>query len=429
MAVSSIPLDLSAESTDGTTIELLWDPPEDNGGNTITGYRIERNVNGGVFSTLVGDTGNSNTTYTDSTVTIQNNYGYRVSAINASGVSLPSDVGYATTSSSEAQTIKDLLFNEWSLTGELSKTVTGEMNEVVNFFDRGQIPGNKKAKAVTVQKINALGNENIIEHPTFLEQSDTFEITCFLQVPDGADDVFSVWVDLMQQMTSEVSRILKTVYSPSNGVGEFFRAVTNWTRDDTFYPDDPELTRTLRFTLTRILSNDDSVYVGYPDDITDVDDVLGVLVFDTSLSQGDSKPGSDYAFVQVRRVQRNEGWTQIPYLTNDVTKGIGVPLYSRGMFSGNFSAIMYAKKDDILGSTIEKIANIYKPQSNSPIANQNAEVVFLQNNVNNESPKTVLEVTSFLKVNNVQAISDVENLLEYSIQGILTRPSLYAEVT
>ena len=59
------------------------------------------------------------------------------------------------------------------------------MTEPVHFFDRQQIPGNFFAKSVTVQKINALGNENIVEHPKFFEQSDTFEVTCFMQVPDG----------------------------------------------------------------------------------------------------------------------------------------------------------------------------------------------------------------------------------------------------
>ena len=116
---------------------------------------------------------------------------------------------------------------------------------------------------VTVQKINELGNENIIEHPKFFEQSDIFEITCFLQVTDSAPDVFSVWIDLMQQMTGEVTRILRTRFAPSDDTGEFFSTSTGWTRDDTFFPDEPMLVRTLRFTLTRILSNEPEVFIGY----------------------------------------------------------------------------------------------------------------------------------------------------------------------
>ena len=296
------------------------------------------------------------------------------------------------------------------------------MTEPVHFFDRGQVPGNKFPKSITVQKINALGNENIVEHPKFFEQSDTFEITCFMQVIDSADDQFSVWIDLIQQMASEVTRILKTVFSPSASLGVFFRTDTGWTKDDTFFPDDPELTRKLRFTLTRILSNDPEVFLGYPDGLT----ASGVLVFDTSASQGDSKPVSDYSFEQVTRIDLNEGFTQIPILTKDKTKGVGVPQYVRGIFSGTFSALMFAKKTDIIGSTIEKIQNIYKPQTLSPIINQNAEVVLLQSNINTETSPVTLTVTSTMKIDRITKVSEDEQLLTYQVHGILTKPSEYA---
>ena len=243
MAVPSVPLKLSAESTISTTSELRWSPPEDDGGFSIDGYFIERSLEGIVLSiavniggtgytvaptvtitggegagatatstidsgavdsitivlqgngytspptvtiappptgttatatatisddsflTLVADTGDDTTAFTDDTLFPRNNPTYRVSAINSDGTGPASNNASNTTSTSEAQTIKDLLFDEWSLTGELSKTVVDNMTEVVNFLDRDQVPGNKKAKMVTVQKINELGNENIVEHP------------------------------------------------------------------------------------------------------------------------------------------------------------------------------------------------------------------------------------------------------------------------
>ena len=295
MSVPGAPTDLSADSTNSTTVELRWTTPTSDGGETITGYFIERNLNAAGFATLVANTGSTSTAHTDSTLSATNNAVYRVSAINSDGTGTASDTASATTSTSEAQTIKELLSDNWALTGELSKTsVSGVMNEAVNFFDRGQIPGNKKAKAVTVQKINELGNENIVEHPKFFEQSDTFEVTCLLQIPDGADDVFQTWVDFMQQMTSEVTKILKTKFAPSSDTGEFFRTTINWKKDDTFFPDDPMLVRTLRFTLTKLLSNDTEVFLGFG----------GVLAFDTSASSGDSLPSSDYIFAQVTDITR-----------------------------------------------------------------------------------------------------------------------------
>jgi hypothetical protein len=302
MAISSVPTQLSAESTIETTIELRWNAPDDDGGLPITGYFIERNRNESGFVTLVANTGNSNTKYTDSTLTARDNAAYRVSAINGSGTSPTSDTASATTTTSEAQTIKELLFNNWSLTGELSKTVVGDMTEPIHFFDRQQIPGNKKTKAVTVQKINELGNENIIEHPKFSEQSDTFEVTCLLQITDSADDEFSKWVDLVQQMTSEVTRILKTKYSPSTGTGEFFKTDLGWTKGNTFESDDAELRRILRFTLTRLIANQEEVFLGYD----------GILVFDISNTDAIDPPNptTDYIFLQVDNVEIEEGYVQ-----------------------------------------------------------------------------------------------------------------------
>jgi len=127
-------------------------------------------------------------------------------------------------------------------------------------------------------------------------------------------------------MTSEVIRILKILFSPSSGTGEFFKTITNWTKDDTFFPDEPMLVRTLRFSLNRILSNEEEVFIGYPGAIGSE----GVLVFDTSASTGDNLPISDYIYTQTERVQIVQGFRNIPYLTTDGTATTGVPIYYRG---------------------------------------------------------------------------------------------------
>ena len=73
MAIATAPLKLSAEATTETTIQLRWSPPESDGGDTITGYFIERSLNGAPFATLVADTGNDDTFYTDSTLSARDN--------------------------------------------------------------------------------------------------------------------------------------------------------------------------------------------------------------------------------------------------------------------------------------------------------------------------------------------------------------------
>lgn len=413
MAIPTVPLDLSAESTTSTTIELRWTVPTSDGGDVITGYKIERNINNAGFIIIVANTGDTLTAFTDDTgLTARDNAVYRVSAINTSGTSNPSDTDSTTTATSQAQTIKELLFNNWALTGELSKVVVGDMDEVVNFYDRGQIPGNKKAKAVTVQKINELGNENIIEHPKFFEQSDIFEVTCLLQVPDGADDGFTIWIDLMQQMTGEVTRILKTQYSPSSTTGEFFRTNTNWTKDNTFFPDDPMLVRTLKFTLTRIVSTSKEVFLGYG----------GVLVFDTSASIGDSLPETDYIYTEVQRVQTVQGWRNIPYITTDSPGDVAVPTYFRGRFGGQFSCQMFLKKSDITSTNLNSLNKIFQPQANGELGT----ATLLQLNNNTESPTVQLTESIPVNITSIEKISETEELVKFYLRGNLTKPSIFS---
>ena len=67
---------------------MSWDNPED---DTITGYRIERKDldQGGGFTTLIEDTGNTDTGYTDRSVEPGGRYAYRVIAMNDYGESEP----------------------------------------------------------------------------------------------------------------------------------------------------------------------------------------------------------------------------------------------------------------------------------------------------------------------------------------------------
>jgi hypothetical protein len=77
-------------------INLNWTAPGDNGGSSITGYMIERSNDGGsTWSTLVADTGNTGTAYSDTHVLPLKTYTYRVSAINNIGTGSPSNTASA----------------------------------------------------------------------------------------------------------------------------------------------------------------------------------------------------------------------------------------------------------------------------------------------------------------------------------------------
>lgn len=64
-------------------ISISWTTPADDGGTPIIGYKIERKISGGEWEIIVADTGNTNTTYTETLP--QGVYQYRVSAITAYG--------------------------------------------------------------------------------------------------------------------------------------------------------------------------------------------------------------------------------------------------------------------------------------------------------------------------------------------------------
>lgn len=320
---------------------------------------------------------------------------------------------------SAATTLKDTIQLEWVLTGELSKVSTGSgstlMDEVVQFFDRRQVIGNETTKAVVIEKINAQGNETIIKHPNFNEIVDYYEITVRYRVIDVNTDNYSESLNNIELMGTEVVRILGTVYNPSSSLNIYFRTTNNWTNEDVDVGNQRDLQRKLRFSLTSITSDDPQVYSGFG----------GVLIFDTSESQGDSTPGSDYTFASVKNIDTDEGFSQIPTLTKDKSQGVGVPLLMRGQFSGSFSALMYAQKTNIIGSTIEKLQNIYRLQLNPPIIGQIAEVVLLRSNTNTEGVTSTLTRKSFMKINQIKENEPDEDLVSYTIHGVLTRPTIF----
>ena len=100
------PTNLMAEADGGTRIALSWDAPADDGGSAITGYRIEVSDDAGSnWEDLVDDTGNDDTTYTHEGLSPGDTRHYRVSAINAEGASVASDVADATTAAAMTCTL------------------------------------------------------------------------------------------------------------------------------------------------------------------------------------------------------------------------------------------------------------------------------------------------------------------------------------
>jgi LPXTG-motif cell wall-anchored protein len=91
--VPGAPQDLDLDAGNGT-VSLTWDPPDDDGGTSITGYNVYRGTS---ESTLVLFFERGNLThFMDDSVINGQTYYYKVTAVNAVGEGTASDVEHAT---------------------------------------------------------------------------------------------------------------------------------------------------------------------------------------------------------------------------------------------------------------------------------------------------------------------------------------------
>ncbi len=313
---------------------------------------------------------------------------------------------------SSAEILRDILFDNWNLSDPLEKvnTVTPVSGrQYVYFFDRAQIVKNEKAKALVVEKIVHQGDENRIVHPKFIEQADIYEITLYLRVTSVNPDQFDVWLVNMDNMAAETIRILKTIYDPTSQppTGVFFQTASDWVNEDLYISGaQPELRRKLRFRLTRIASDTPEVFEGFG----------GVLIFDTSASQGTNLPGADYIYTEAYNIQSVYG---IPQLAEPIT-GTKIPVYFSGIFEGRFNCDMYLKASDI-GNGSHQINNIGNVFENGEVA----EVVLLQQYNNTAASNNLVTVTTKLKIISSNLIGNVEQLIQFSLVGeIIEYPTL-----
>ena len=87
--VPSKPTNLQSQVQNGNEVYLTWNEPEDDGGNTIEGYNVYRNLDNAGW-TLVGDAV-TDVFFLDLTTESGNTYKYRVAAVTSVGEGLWSD--------------------------------------------------------------------------------------------------------------------------------------------------------------------------------------------------------------------------------------------------------------------------------------------------------------------------------------------------
>lgn len=301
-----------------------------------------------------------------------------------------------------ADDLRQVIENNWSLTGVLSKTGTSTMREVVKFYSRPQIQGTEVTKAVEVQKDADAENEDVMDHPRFLEITDNYFITVRYRAIDIQEESYNEALSNVQAMQNEVIRIIKTQFDPSNTIGVFSTSIRSWDIMDNYNTAQPEIIRRMTLRLTAILSDEPQVFRGFG----------GVLIFDV---------GGQYIYTEAYNLRYNEGFEHIPILTNDATNGIGVPKLERGMFSGKIVVDFYAKREDFEGGGDEKLDNIYKvqPDGTTPL------VIFKHANQNQESTPKTLTTTTVFKATRIEKIVNQEDLVTFRLTGDIITPTVY----
>ena len=109
---------LTATANGPTRIDLSWEAPQNTGGASITGYRIEVSENRSSWSGLVTNSRSTATGYSHTGRTAGSTWHYRVSAINVIGVGAASNVATASTASADvagAPTIASVAGQDQSL--------------------------------------------------------------------------------------------------------------------------------------------------------------------------------------------------------------------------------------------------------------------------------------------------------------------------
>lgn len=283
------------------------------------------------------------------------------------------------------------------------------MKNAVKFYAHPQVKQIETKKAVQVTKETPLSTDVI--HQKFTEVNDVFTIKCRYTVEDVKNSKWDISEARVEDMCDEVLRIVKTVYDPNAATGVYFKTITSWRNNDELDKLNQVLIRTMALTLTQIKSEDTTVFKGYG----------GILSFDTSASQGDSKPVADYIYTEAFDVQWTGGFRQTPELVDDATT-IREPILFTGGYGGRFNCMMFMKKADFTDTGTEQIPTL----GDLMTTGETPEVVFLWVVTNTEGTPATLTTSITMKIVSLEPAGDREDLSKFRLVGEIFKPPTYA---
>ncbi len=310
----------------------------------------------------------------------------------------------------EADTLKEILRLNWSLTGLLSAEDTPAADGItrpIKFFARDQNDEKIETKALEVHKVSPLATTD--ENEFFTTESDEIKIRVLYKLIDAAKADWDLTESNVEDIEEEVERILATTFDPQTGIGVWFTKSLNWRDvDEINLPDqEPVLVRELTIRLTRIVSRNDETF----------DTFQRGIFFDVSESSNmDSAPGADKNYTEVFDVLDNEGFRPKELPVTSHPDGPGVQIFYAGSFGGNLTMTSKLTSSDI-GSNSADINQIKNRQANG----EYIEAVIVSTYTNNNSQ--VLTMTRYIHVIDVKIVQGMSNLLEWQITAKIIKPS------
>jgi len=308
----------------------------------------------------------------------------------------------------QAETLKNILFAQWSLTGRLAKDGTTNTPRPVFFFSREQLEEKIESKAIEVIKSTPLVTQRNTEFYT--NETDEFLIRIIYKLQGTTRADWDISESDTELMETEIETILKTVFNPQTATGLFFASDLTWSDNDKInQPDqDPYIVRELRLSLTRIISRNNKTFNTFD---------RGVF-FDLSESLNmDNPPTTDRDFVEVFDITGTQGHRIRELDVTSNLDGVGIPLFYAGRFSGLIIMKSYFTEDDI-GNDASKINQIYKRQQNGELIE--AAIVQTYSNTNS---KLYTETTLCL-VTEIRKPSPMSTLKTWEITAKILKPTI-----
>ena len=213
-----------------------------------------------------------------------------------------------------------------------------------------------------------------------------------------SNDKIAAAIEDAEDMGGEIQRILETLFDPNATVGTFFIADHQWQKVDLLDQAQPELRRILTFTLTKIISEDASVFTGF----------TGILIFNA------------HTYLAAYNIEGGFGSPQVAEPITGNPLGNKIPIYFTDPFDGKFSADMYLDSDDI-GSAPHDVNVIGDHDSNGEVN----EASFLQSYTNDAAVPETVVITTLLKITNIAPVGFKENLVKLKMAAeIIDYPTM-----